>query len=77
MKTHCTIHAHQGIVSPSGVRHYYWQWAHLAYSHQIHIEQSRLLYGTIPMIHVLNNLNLLSLIQLTINSPYSSHIHFM
>lgn len=58
MKRYGAIHAHQGIVSPSGVRHYYWQWAHLAYSHQIHIGRTRLSYGSIFMSHALNNWNL-------------------
>lgn len=61
MKTYSAIHARNGTMSPSGVRHYYWQWAHLAYPHPIHIEQSRLLYGAIFMIHALNNWNLLFL----------------
>lgn len=61
MKTYCAIHARSGTMSPTGIRHYYWQWAHLAYSHQIHIGQSRLSYGTISITHALNNLNLLFL----------------
>lgn len=62
MKTYCAIHARNESTYPTGVRHYYWQWAHLAYSPQIHIGQSRLSYLTISMPHALNNWNLFFLI---------------
>ncbi len=55
MKTYCAIHARNESMSLTGVRHYYWQWAHLAYFHQIHIEQSRLSYGIISMPHASDN----------------------
>lgn len=58
MKTYCAIHARNESMSPIGVRHYYWQWAHLAYSHQIHIGRTRLSYGSIFMSHALNNWSL-------------------
>lgn len=58
MKTYRAIHARNGTMSPIGIGHYYWQWAHLDYSHQIHIGQSKLPHGTIPMSHALNNLNI-------------------
>lgn len=51
-------HARNESISPTGVRHYYWQWAHLAYSHQIHIGQTRLSYGSIFMSHALDNWDL-------------------
>lgn len=58
MKTYSATHACSGIMSPIGIRHYYWQWAHLASSHQIHIGQSRLSYGSIFMSHALDNWDL-------------------